>query len=298
MKKATIFNFGSINIDHIYQVPHFVAPGETLVSKSLDTMLGGKGANQSVAIARAGGQIKHIGRACKNDQWVFSYLEAYGVDISNVEHVDEPSGHAIIQLDDNGENAIVLHGGANQGFEAEQLEGILSSCDAGDYVLAQNECNAVEELISLALAKGLKVALNPAPMTDSIRSLPLDRLEVLIVNQGEAQALCAKQGLDDVISAMSTQLPNTCVVITLGGDGAVLISNGSVTKAQAAAAEVVDTTGAGDTFVGYFLAGLVDGMTDIEALKRACTAGALAVENLGAIQSIPTLEQVSFRTSN
>lgn len=292
-----ILNFGSINIDHIYRVAHFVRPGETLASNRLDTVLGGKGANQSVAIARAGGQVRHIGRACRSDHWVFTYLEACGVDIANVERVDEPSGHAIIQVDQHGENAIVLHGGANQNFQYDILEQAISGCNAGDYLLAQNETNALTDAVSLALDKGMKVVLNPAPMTDSIRALPLGRLDTLIVNQGEAQVLCDQQELDDIIAALSVRLPNTRVVITLGCNGAALIANGSVLKVPAVSAKVVDTTAAGDTFVGYLLAGLVAGLSDLEALKRACVAGALTVESLGAIPSIPTLDQLTSRLS-
>ncbi len=294
---ATILNFGSINIDHIYQVPHFVRPGETLASNHLDTVLGGKGANQSVAIARAGGRVKHVGRACENDQWVFTYLEACGVDISHVERSDESSGHAIIQVDSRGENAIVLHGGANQGFDSANLEKAILSCQKGDFLLAQNECNLLHEAVALALDNELRVALNPAPMTESIRELPLEDLDTLIVNQGEAQALCGEHEMDDIILALKKQLPRSRVVITLGGEGAVLISQGSVSKVPAASAKVVDTTAAGDTFVGYFLAGLVEGLSDTSALNRACTAAAIAVESLGAIPSIPTLEQVNSRNS-
>jgi len=294
---ATILNFGSINIDHIYQVPHFVRPGETLASSNLDTVLGGKGANQSVAIARAGGRVKHLGRACKNDQWVFTYLEACGVDISHVERPDESSGHAIIQVDSRGENAIVLHGGANQTFDYASLERAISSCQKGDYFLAQNECNLLNEAIAMALDSELKVVLNPAPMTDYIRQLPLEDLDTLIVNQVEAQDLCGEHDMDGIILALKKQLPSTRVVITLGGEGAVLISQGSIFKAPAASAKVVDTTAAGDTFVGYFLASLTDGLSEVAALNRACIAAAITVESLGAIPSIPTLEQVNSRNS-
>jgi ribokinase len=291
---STILNFGSINIDNVYRLEHFVQPGETLASLSLDIVLGGKGANQSVAIARAGVKVKHIGRACKTDSWVFAQLESCGVDISHVEGVDEPSGHAIIQVDQQGENAIVLHGGANQSFDANDLAKLISKSHAGDYLLAQNECNGLSDMVEMALDAGLKVALNPAPMTAAIRSLPLHRLDTLIVNQGEAQALCDQIEIDDVVSALAESLPQTRVVITLGGDGAILIVGGSVTKVPAFATKVVDTTAAGDTFVGYFLAGLVGGLSDLQALERASEAASLAVQSLGAIPSIPKLEQLNF----
>jgi ribokinase len=291
---STILNFGSINIDNVYRVEHFVQPGETLASLSLDIVLGGKGANQSVAIARAGVNVKHIGRACKSDSWVFSQLESCGVDIDHVVGVDEPSGHAIIQVDHQGENAIVLHGGANQSFKVDDLAAIISNSQAGDYLLAQNECNGLTAIVEMALDAGLKVALNPAPMTEAIRALPLDRLDTLIVNKGEAQALSNQVDIEEVVSALAKSLPHTRVVITLGDEGAILIVEGSVTKVPAFATKVVDTTAAGDTFVGYFLAGLVDGLSDLKALERASEAAALAVQSLGAIPSIPKLEQLNF----
>jgi ribokinase len=290
---TTILNFGSINIDHIYRVEHFVQPGETLASCHLDIALGGKGANQSVAIARAGGMVKHVGRACKSDAWVFNYLQSCGVDISNVEPVDEPSGHAIIQLDQHGENAIILHGGANQSFQLDYLKTLITKSQEGDYLLAQNECNGLSGIIEMALEAGLKIALNPAPMTDAIRLLPLHRLDTLIVNQGEAQALSGKDSIDEMVDALAKSLPNTRVVITLGSKGVILMANGSIIKVPAVAATVVDTTGAGDTFVGYFLSALVDGLADLPALERACKAAALSVQTLGAMPSIPSLDQLS-----
>ncbi len=290
--KPRILNFGSINIDHVYRVDHFVQAGETLASDSLSTVLGGKGANQSVAIARAGGDVRHIGRLCETDQWVSTYLEASGVDISLVETVAEPSGHAIIQVDRHGENSILLHGGANIGFESATLEKAIAQYDSGDYLLLQNETNAIALAFELAISKGLKVVLNPAPMSDEILSLPLEKLDTLIVNLGEAQALASKDKLDDVVESLTAKMPNTRILITLGDQGVVFVNNGDVTKIDATTAKVVDTTAAGDTFVGYFMASIVDGLKDLEALDRACRAAALAVESLGAMPSIPTSDQL------
>jgi len=290
--KPRILNFGSINIDHVYRVEHFVKAGETLASKDLSTVLGGKGANQSVAIARAGGDVRHIGRICETDQWISTYLEASGVDISFVERVTEASGHAIIQVDEHGENSILLHGGANQSFEISTLEQVIGQYSEGDYLLVQNETNAIEHAVELAISRGLKVVLNPAPMSKDILSLPLEKLDTLIVNLGEAQALASQENLDDVIEALSAQMPSSRILITLGADGVVFISDGDVTKIDAKTANVVDTTAAGDTFVGYFVASVVDGLNDLEALDRACRAAAIAVASFGAMPSIPTLDQL------
>lgn len=287
-----IVNFGSINIDHVYQVPHFVTPGETLSSSELRTGLGGKGANQSVAIARSGGVVKHVGQISKTDQWALKILTDSGVDTVGIKQVEQASGHAIIQVDCQGENAILLHGGANQSCDLKDLQKALEDSSSVEYLLLQNECNGLSEAIDLAFDKDIKIALNPAPMSESIKALPLHKLDTLIVNQVEAQALSTQSHLDNIIEYFKTELPNTRVVLTLGGEGAILLSGGNTIKVPALSVDAVDTTGAGDTFVGYFLSSLVRGDDDTTALKKASAAAALAVIRPGAISAIPTEQEL------
>ena len=291
--KSKIINFGSINIDHVYRVPHLVKPGETLSSLDLVTGLGGKGANQSVAIARAGVSVAHVGRVFKGDRWAVALLASTGVDTDNIALIEGASGHAIIQVDDQGENAIVLHGGANQSFSIADIESALNHNQQARYLLMQNETNLLAETFELAQAKGIKIVLNPAPMTDNIKDLPLAKLDTLIVNQGEAEALCGAADIDEMTRQMAALAPQTRVVVTLGGDGAMLLANGEVTHINSPSVDVVDTTGAGDTFVGYFLAGVAEGMNDHDALQRACLAGSIAVTRQGAITAIPDRSEVS-----
>ena len=290
--KSKIINFGSINIDHVYRVPHLVKPGETLSSLDLVTGLGGKGANQSVAIARAGVSVAHVGRVFKGDRWAVELLASTGVDTDNIALIEGASGHAIIQVDDQGENAIVLHGGANQSFSIADIESALNRNQQARYLLMQNETNLLAETFELAQAKGIKIVLNPAPMTDNIKDLPLAKLDTLIVNQGEAEALCGAADIDQMAQQMAALAPQTRVVVTLGGDGAMLLANGEVTHMNSPSVDVVDTTGAGDTFVGYFLAGVAEGMNDHDALQRACLAGSIAVTRQGAITAIPDRSEV------
>ena len=290
--KSKIINFGSINIDHVYRVPHLVKPGETLSSLDLVTGLGGKGANQSVAIARAGVSVAHVGRVFKGDRWAVELLASTGVDTDNIALIEGASGHAIIQVDDQGENAIVLHGGANQSFSIADIESALNHNQQARYLLMQNETNLLAEAFELAQAKGIKIVLNPAPMTDNIKDLPLAKLDTLIVNQGEAEALCGAADIDEMTRQMAALAPQTRVVVTLGGDGAMLLANGEVTHMNSPSVDVVDTTGAGDTFVGYFLAGVAEGMNDHDALQRACLAGSIAVTRQGAITAIPDRSEV------
>ena len=290
--KSKIINFGSINIDHVYRVPHLVKPGETLSSLDLVTGLGGKGANQSVAIARAGVSVAHVGRVFKGDRWAVELLASTGVDTDNIALIEGASGHAIIQVDDQGENAIVLHGGANQSFSIADIESALNRNQQARYLLMQNETNLLAETFELAQAKGIKIVLNPAPMTDNIKDLPLAKLDTLIVNRGEAEALCGAADIDQMTQQMAALAPQTRVVVTLGGDGAMLLANGEVTHMNSPSVDVVDTTGAGDTFVGYFLAGVAEGMNDHDALQRACLAGSIAVTRQGAITAIPDRSEV------
>lgn len=297
-----VYNFGSINIDYVYRVERFVQPGETLASISLETVLGGKGANQSVALARAGMEVVHLGRLGKSDEWVISALNDFGVNTDAVQLLDGPSGHAIIQVDNNGENSIVLHGGANQSFDAATLEHLLKDARPGDWLLLQNECNALEEVFDIADKKQLHIAFNPAPMSPSIRKLPLARCGILILNEVEAAQLVGNADqnntldAEQIVTTLQQQYPDVIIALTLGSKGATLLHNQHVFTVTAPVVDVVDSTGAGDTFVGYFLAGIISGLSAEKSLERACAAGALAVTVAGATPGIPELQAVTELT--
>lgn len=296
-----IFNFGSINIDHVYRVPHLVRPGETLASSGFEQLLGGKGANQSVALARAGASVRHVGRLGRADAWARDSMANAGVDVSLVALVDGLSGHAIIQVDDAGENAIVLHGGANQSFDADAVDACLEAAVEGDWLLLQNECSGMQRALALAEERGLRLAMNPAPMTADIAALPLENCRVLILNEGEARGLADPaanadgdaRAIQGIIHTLRQRYPETVLVLTLGGDGAVVCENTKQTQVDAWPVDAVDTTGAGDTFVGYFLAAFVDGDTADDALRRGCAAAALSVTRAGATSSIPDATEVA-----
>ena len=292
---ARIFSYGSINVDHIYQMPHLVTPGETLASTDYRQVLGGKGANQSIAAALAGVPVMHIGRYGKADGWVAAQLQDAGVDCSRVTAVDMPSGHAIIQVDVHAENSIILFAGANHSFRADELGALLDGAVTGDWLLLQNECSCTAEMISAAAAKGMQVAFNPSPMDDSVRTLPLHDLSLLVVNEIEAQQLldCDWQSQDQLVAALRSRLPTTRVVVTFGSKGALWIDTETVIYVPALQVEAVDTTAAGDTFLGYFLAGLCQQNNPKTALEMGCKASSLAVQRVGASVSIPTLAEVN-----
>lgn len=289
------YNFGSINLDHVYRVPHLVHPGETLTSRDYRVGLGGKGANQSLAMALAGGSVTHWGRLGRQDAWARETLAGAGVDVSHLELVDEPSGHAIIQVDDRGENAIILHPGANHGFDPALLAQWVEATNPGEWLLAQNECNGLSELMAHARHRGLNIAFNPAPMTDAVQALPLEACRLLFVNRVEAARLADVDEAADaevLLTRLGQRLPDTATVLTLGGEGAWYQAGTERCYQPAIPVRPVDTTGAGDTFIGYFLATLQAGGSMSACLERAAMAAALGVQQAGAAESIPTRDAV------
>lgn len=290
-----IFNFGSINVDHTYRVPYFVRPSETLASEEYGIGLGGKGVNQSLAIARARGEVSHWGRVSSKDDWVMSELQMDGVDVNDIELTDEPSGHAIIQVDKSGENSILLFAGANHGNTEERIISLMSKTMPGDTLLIQNECNGLDQLIPLAVSHGCKVVFNAAPMNSEVSTLPLHQCELLIFNRAEAAFLLGMSitsSASDLLGRFSETLGNTEVVLTLGSDGAWYQHNGEAVFQPALKVSAIDTTAAGDTFVGYFLAARQAGLEPSQCLKRATAAAALAVQQHGAASSIPVAKDV------
>lgn len=279
---ARILNLGSLNLDRVFRVPHIVTPGQTLGSAGYQTYCGGKGLNQSVALARAGAEVWHVGRIGSDGVVLSDALRESGVVIEHVA-VDEAlaSGQAIIQVGDDGENAIVLDAGANRAISSDQLDAALDGVSAGDWFLTQNETNLVAEALSRAKARGLKTCLNPAPIDASITAIDLTLVDLLVVNQTEAAALGEALSRHD-----------RPVVHTLGKAGATWTVNPSAGTGpdvcvQAEAVTAVDTTAAGDCFIGYLLAGLVAGLDPEAALGRANRAAAISVTRPGAMASIP-----------
>ncbi|WIX34630.1 ribokinase [Salinicola sp. JS01] len=285
-----IYNYGSINIDYVYRVPHLVRPGETLSSTGFRQVLGGKGANQSLALARAGGQVAHWGRLGQADRWALEPLTKAGVDTAHVELTADASGHALIQVDDDAENAIILYPGANHGFSDKHLEALIGAADDDSWLLMQNECNAAERIIRLASERGLAIAFNPAPLGPEVAALPLSLCRILFLNRGEAAALVEldeESEVDTLLNALAERLPEVEIVLTLGRDGVCHQLAGERIRASAHQVEAVDTTAAGDTFIGYFMAARQRGDDVEQALRLASAASALCVQQSGAAPSIP-----------
>ncbi|RAR60291.1 ribokinase [Onishia taeanensis] len=290
-----LYNLGSINIDHVYRVPHLVRPGETLASTGYQQVLGGKGANQSLAMALAGGRVEHWGRLGLSDDWALRQLTDAGVGAEAVDLVDEPSGHALIQVDDQAENAIILYPGANHGFANADIDTRIDNADPSGWLLLQNETNGLARAMEQAHARGLSIAFNPAPMHAAVNELPLSACQLLFVNRGEAAALVnlsEDSDADALLMALGERLPGVELVLTLGGDGVCYQHGDTRLVLPAYRVEARDTTAAGDTFIGHFMAARLAG-SDVETcLRRASAASAICVQREGAAPSIPDAHAV------
>ena len=287
-----ILNFGSLNTDLVFSVPHFVRAGETLAADRTERFCGGKGLNQSVALARAGAEVYHAGCVGEDGGPLLKMLEQSGADCSLVEQREGLGGMAVIQVDEHGQNCILLYGGSNQAVTSRQIDRTLARFESGDLLLLQNEINGLAEIIEKAWKKGMRIALNPSPIGPQLKEIDLSKLSWLILNEIEGAELSGCQTPDEIIRQLHRMYPSCAVVLTLGQDGAIYSDRQTTERHGIYRVPVVDTTAAGDTFTGFFLASVMGGKTPREALETASKASALAVSKKGAAPSVPTMEQV------
>jgi ribokinase len=284
--------FGSLNIDVVYRVASVVRAGETIAARAVEEHAGGKGANQAAALSLAGARVFHLGQIGRDGAWVEAELGRRGVDTRYVRVGAVPTGRAIIQLDERGENAIVVSRGANGAIDGRAVEVALQDFGAGDAFVAQNETAGVADALRAARARGLRVVLNPSPIDDAVLRHPLELVDVLIVNRIEAAALVGDGTPDELLARLGGMLPAAEIVLTLGAAGAAGCLGESVVRVPALPASVVDTTGAGDTFLGFFVARRLAGDDLAAALRAASAAASIAVSRPGAMRSIPTWTEV------
>lgn len=287
-----ILNFGSLNIDHVYRVDTFVLPGETKHTKSYTVHSGGKGLNQSIAAARAGSQVFHAGIAGRDGGFLVEMLQAAGVDTSLMLTSNDVSGHAIIQVSDFGQNCILLYGGTNQMLTEDYVDQTLDKFGGEGFVLLQNETNLVGRIIEKAAGKGLKVVLNAAPYSEAVNTYPINQLDWLIVNEVEGQGIVGGAVDESLLQRLAERFPQAGILLTLGSRGAQCFRDGHYASISSCKVRAVDTTAAGDTFSGYFLAGVMQGLSLDETLSLATVASALCVQRPGAANSIPTQAEV------
>ncbi len=293
-----IINFGSCNIDHVYSLQHIVSPGETVSAEGLTEHSGGKGLNQSIAAAVAGGDVYHIGNIGKDGLFLKDLLDKSGVNTRLLNVDDERTGHAIIQLDESGENCIIVCQGANGLITEKQIDNAVNSFCAGDICMLQNEIPKTDYIINAAHKKGMTVIWNPSPFNDKINRESISLCDYVILNSTEGKELAGLDGADEILKQLTADYPNTGFVLTLGSKGSIFGRGESRINQEAFRAKPVDTTGAGDTFAGYFAAALSKGYEIKVAMTYASAAAAIATEALGAANSIPPLEKVQERIKN
>lgn len=298
--------FGSLNIDYVYSVEHFVQAGETISSKSMEIFGGGKGLNQSIALSKAGCEVFHAGKIGSDGLFLKKMLEEYGVNTDLIKIDEEQrTGNAIIQNDSSGDNCILLYAGANRAIGRELIDETLAGFAKGDWIVLQNEVSNLDYMIEAASKRGMKIVLNPSPMDEYIQALDLDKIDLMILNETEAMRICAhfdalaqeahspEEMEEYLIRTIREKLPFEETVLTLGERGAVYIAKDQIIRQDAYKVRAVDTTAAGDTFTGFYIGSILAGSQIRDALDRAALAASLAVTIKGAANSIPDLRQIN-----
>ena len=299
MRNASqILNFGSLNVDYVYKVNNIVKPGETVSSLSMQIYAGGKGANQSVAASRAGARVHHAGRIGNDTdgQWMLDEMNSMNIDLSNVDICDEVTGHAVIQVDQNGENSIVLFGGTNQTLNKPFIDKVLSRYGPDTALMLQNEVNELPYLIEQGLRRKMPICFNPSPITKSIATLDLQDLALIVVNEIEGEVLSGEKVPEKMIFQLRHRYPNSTLILTLGSRGSMALqpNDSSLIEIKSQPCKCIDSTAAGDTFVGYVLAGLTRGDSLELSMQHASRAAEFCVGQSGAQSSIPLRSELNL----
>lgn len=292
-----VLSFGSLNIDYVYSVPHFITRGETLATHSLNTYSGGKGLNQSIALSKAGLNVFHAGAIGDEGLFLLEELKNANVNIDFIELLkDTRTGHTIIQKSDDGDNCILLYGGANQKITKKKIDETIKNFSNEDALVIQNEISELSYLVERAKAQKMIIAFNPSPMENNILSL-FNYADYILLNEVEAGQFLKKdisneKNPEEIVKQLREKLPSTKIVLTLGTQGSIYSDNNIIFRQEAVKAKAVDTTAAGDTFTGFFLAGIFTGKSPEWSMKYAANASAIAVTRHGAAPSIPSKEEV------
>lgn len=293
-----VLNIGSMNLDYVYQVDHIVKPGETISSGGMNIFLGGKGMNQSIALAKAGVDVYHGGMIGEDGQPFLDACKEYGVKADYIRKVSGKTGHTIIQIDKEAQNCILLFGGANQMLTEAYIDEVLAGFEEGDILLLQNEVNNVAYMVDKAYDKGMQIALNPSPFDDKLDAVDMSKISIFLLNEIEGGQITGLSDPEEILADMCKRFPHAKIVLTLGSDGAVYAEEGKTYHQPIFKVQAVDTTAAGDTFTGYFLAGLVEGMPVEQILKMSAKASSIAVTRQGAVPSIPYRKEVEEALHN
>ena len=288
-----ILNYGSMNIDHVYSVDHTLLPGETQMATAHNVFCGGKGLNQSIAVSRAGGEVYHAGVVGEDGGMLLEALARNHVDTRLVRRAEGPSGHTVIQVDAGGQNSIIVYSGANMRPVERDLDAMLADFGPDDALILQNELYNSPLMMKKAAEKGLTVIFNPSPINDLLSTYPLECVSWFVLNEIEGKALTGETEPAKILEAFRQKYPKASVVLTLGADGAYCMHGGEVIFQPCFKVKAVDTTAAGDTFTGYFVAGMAEGRSLAERMERAAKASSIAVSRMGAADSIPMPEELA-----
>lgn len=300
-----LLNIGSINIDYVYQVPHFLRAGETLEASKRAIFMGGKGLNQSVAAKRSGLEVIHLGVLGADGTFLRDFMQTEGIDVRFLRTDNTlPTGHTVIQVTPDAENAILYFAGTNHAIDRELVREALRTLETDDFVLMQNEVNDVGFCLTEAKKQGLVTIFNPAPYSPEVLSYPLENVDVLIVNETEARGILDADLADDdeILKSLRERFPHAAIFLTLGKKGMKcdLKKGFAPMNFDAFKVKAVDTTGAGDTFVGYAVRALMAyrETKDIKVFKKeietAMLAAATSVTREGAVPSIPKINDLTL----
>ena len=293
-----VLNFGSLNLDYVYQVESILIPGETQASKSRQIFCGGKGLNQSIALAKAGIPVYHAGLIGEGGVPLLGVCKENGVNTEFIRQIPGPCGHTVIQVDENGQNCILLFGGSNRSMTKEFVDTVLDSFEEGDIILLQNEINELDYIIDRAYEKHMMIILNPSPFDNALENCDLSKISLFLMNEIEGFQITGEKEPDKILAKVKALYPKAKVVLTLGGDGSVYQDETGIYRQGIFKVKAVDTTAAGDTFTGYFISSIIDGLPVQDGLELAAKASAIAVSRPGATASIPLRSEVVKEKSN
>lgn len=284
--------FGSANLDHVYKVDHFTAPGETQNCLEHAVKCGGKGVNQAIAMSLAGNDTYFAGIIGSDGGLLKDALVDKGVHIDYMKISNKPTGHAIIEVDQSGQNHILLYGGTNKEIDFEYIDEVLSHFSKGDIVVLQNEINNVPYIIERCYEKEMKIFFNAAPYDKTVQNYPIEKVTWLVVNETEGAALSNEEDYEKILQTLKQKYPHTHILFTMGKEGSRVVTDKEDVKVEALKVNAIDTTGAGDTYIGYFVRGIVEEMSLLETVQMATKASAIAVTRFGAVDSIPSYDEV------
>lgn len=287
-----VLNMGSLNYDYVYRVKHIVQGGETISSDHMETFCGGKGLNQSIAMAKAGVLVYHAGMIGEEGNLFLDVCQKNGVDTTYIKEIEGKSGHTIIQVDEEAQNCIILYGGANLKLTKEYIDKVIDNFEEGDYIILQNEVNELDYIIERAYEKGMIIVLNPSPFNEKIKKCDLKKVSIFMINEIEGEQITGEKEPDKILLLLKKNYPKAKVVLTLGNKGSIYQDQDFFVKQDIVKVKAIDTTAAGDTFTGYFIASQIEDKAIEDTMKLCAKASSIAVSRMGATDSIPFRNEV------